>query len=158
MAGYKLVFKGLKKFNADLEKFGEETLPDLHLKLQKKIAIELFSRIIEKNPVGNPDLWKSDYKPPGYVGGRSRGNWQISISVPGQDEKDSFEPSTTGAPLSGIQQAEAFSELAKTKFGQTIWIYNNVRYIKRLEDGHSTQAPAGMVKVSIAEIQAGLGL
>ena len=157
MAGYKLVFKGLKKFNADLEAFGERTVPAAHLALQKKIAIDLFGRIIEKNPVGNPDTWKRKKAPKGYVGGRSRGNWQVSTVVAGNSSKVDFETGvTTGAPPSAMQEAEAFNNLAKAKFGQTIWIFNNVRYIKRLEDGWSEQASAGMVAVSIAEIQAGL--
>jgi hypothetical protein len=34
-----------------------------------------------------------------------------------------------------------------------IWIYNNLPYIERLEFGHSQQAPLGMVRISIAEIE-----
>lgn len=33
-------------------------------------------------------------------------------------------------------------------------IFNNVEYINMLEYGHSQQAPAGMVRVTIAEFQA----
>jgi len=166
MAGYKLVFKGLKKFNEELDAFGERTVPEAHLALQKKIAFDLFNKIVTKAPVGNPSIWDGravgksypPRKPPkGYVGGRSRGNWQISVRNVPQAEKSAFDTGvTTGTPVSGLQQAEAFGAMAKAKFGQTIWIYNNVRYIKRLEDGWSTQAPTGMVAISVAEIQAGL--
>lgn len=157
MAGYKLVFKGLKKFNADLIVFAEETMPKQHLVIQKKIAFDLFRKIITKNPVGNPDNWKRKYRPPGYVGGRSRGNWQISITAPDDSEKDTFETGVeTGTPPGPLLEAEGLTSMAQAKFGQTIWIYNNVRYIKRLEDGWSKQASAGMVAVSVAEIQAGL--
>lgn len=166
MAGYKLVFKGLKKFNADLEKFADETMPKAHLAIQKKIAFDLFDRIITKNPVGNPSIWDGRAvgkkytprkAPKGYVGGRSRGNWQISVGKPGNSSVVDFDQSVSHEdPVGAAQEAEAFSNAAKAKFGQTIWIYNNVRYIKRLEDGWSTQAPIGMVAVSIAEIQAGL--
>lgn len=166
MAGYKLVFKGLKKFNADLEKFGERTVPSAHLALQKKIAIDLFSRIIEKNPVGNPSIWDGravDKKypprkaPKGYVGGRSRGNWQMSVSQVGASSLIEFPQDVeTGDPPSAMQEVEAFNSISKAKPYQTIWIFNNVRYIKRLEDGWSTQASSGMVAVSVAEIQAGL--
>ena len=166
MAGYKLVFKGLKKFNKDLETFAEETMPKAHLAIQKKIAFDLFDRIIMKNPVGNPSIWDGravgkNYParkaPKGYVGGRSRGNWQISVDVPGTSSVIDFEQGVSHEdPVGAMQEAEAFANAAKAKFGQTIWIYNNVRYIKRLEDGWSTQAPVGMVAVSIAEIEAGL--
>jgi hypothetical protein len=166
MAGYKLVFKGLKKFNADLEKFANETMPDAHLRIQKKIAFDLFDAIITKAPVGNPSIWDGravgkkypPRKPPsGYVGGRSRGNWQISVSAPGNKTVETFETGAqTGTPPGPQLETAAFAGMAKAKFGQTIWIYNNVRYIKRLEDGWSTQAPAGMVAISIAEFEAGL--
>jgi hypothetical protein len=160
MAGYKLVFKGLKAFNEALDNYGERTMPEAHLALQKKIAIDLFSKIVKKNPVGNPSLWKESSlpPPPGYVGGRSRANWQISVVAPPQSGNDGEKPEggSTGQPVSGLQQARAFGQMSQAKFGQTIWIYNNVRYIKRLEDGHSTQAPGGFVKIAIAEIQAGL--
>jgi hypothetical protein len=162
MAGYRLVFKGLKAFNKALDNFGERTIPAAHLALQKKIAIDLFSKIVKKTPVGNPDLWKESSlpPPPGYVGGRARANWQISITTPPSSGNDGAEPETgvqTDFPITGLQQARGFSQMAQAKYGQTIWIYNNVRYIKRLEDGWSyRQAPAGMVAISIAEFQAGL--
>lgn len=37
------------------------------------------------------------------------------------------------------------------KIGQKLFITNNLPYAKRIEDGYSKQAPAGMVKVTIAE-------
>lgn len=162
MAGYKLVFKGLKAFNKALDNYGKRTVPEAHLALQKKIAIDLFGKIIEKTPVGNPSLWAESSLPPpkGYVGGRARANWAISIVTPSNSLSANADPEEgveTNYPISGLQEAAGFAAMSKAKFGQTIWIYNNVRYIKRLEDGHSQkQAPAGMVAVSIAEMQAGL--
>ena len=155
---FRLRFKNKKQFDLALDDFVDRAMPEQHLALQKKIAIDLFGRIIEKNPVGNPDLWKRKYRPPGYVGGRSRGNWQISVGTPGTSSTVNFDKdAATGTPVSAMQEAEAFGNLAVAKPGGTIWIFNNVRYIKRLEDGHSKQAPAGMVKVALAEIAAGLG-
>lgn len=162
MAGYKLVFKGLKAFNAQLDKFAEETVPSQHLAIQKKIAIDLYGKIVEKTPVGNPSLWAESSLPPpkGYVGGRARANWQMAVTTPpksGNTDDDPEKGVQTKFPISPLQEARGFTQIAGAKFGQTIWIYNNVRYIKRLEDGHSKrQAPAGMVKVAIAEMQAGL--
>jgi len=155
-----LRFKNKKAFEIALDDFIENTVPDQHLAVQKKIAIELLGRIIEKTPVGNPDLWKESSlpAPKGYVGGRARANWQISVGTPGSSADASPEKGVkTKMPISGFQEAEGFTAMATAKAGGTIWIYNNVRYIKRLEDGHSQrQAPAGMVAVSLAEIEAGL--
>jgi hypothetical protein len=57
-----------------------------------------------------------------------------------------------------MQETAGWTAMATAKYGGTIWIYNNVRYITALEHGHSKkQAPIGMVAVSLAEIAAGLG-
>jgi hypothetical protein len=155
---FRLRFKNKKKFDLALDDFVDRALPSQHLALQKKIAIDLFGKIIEKNPVGNPDLWKSKRRPPGYVGGRSRANWAISVGTPGSSAAADPEGGVkTKDKISGLQEAEGFAAMATAKPGGTIWIYNNVRYIKRLEDGHSKQAPVGMVAVSLVEIAAGLG-
>lgn len=156
----RLTFKNKKAFEIALDEFVEETVPKQHLAVQKKIAIDLLSRIIEKTPVGNPSIWAESSLPPpkGYVGGRARANWQISVGAPGSDASQAPETGVaTRHPISGLQEAAGFTAMATAKAGATIWIYNNVRYIKRLEDGWShKQAPAGMVAISLAEIAAGL--
>jgi hypothetical protein len=149
----RLRFKGKKKFDLALDAFVEKEMPAQHLKVQKKVAIDLFARIIDKTPVGNPDLWKESSlpAPPGYVGGRARGNWQITTTSPGSKPIEAIDPDGS------VTQTVGLGKLSTAKPGGSIWIFNNVRYIKRLEDGWSTkQAPAGMVAVSLAEIEAGL--
>ena len=149
----RLSFKGKKAFDLALTEFIEETVPDQHLKVQKKVAIDLLARIIDRTPVGNPSLWAESSlpAPPGYVGGRARANWQISTGTPGSKPIDAIDPQ------GDVTETVGLSKLATAKAGGTIWIYNNVRYIKRLEDGWShKQAPLGMVAVSLAEIEAGL--
>ncbi len=145
-----LRFKNRKAFEKALDVFIEEEVPDATLLFQKKIAIELLSRIIDKNPVGNPDLWSEASLPPpeGYVGGRSRSNWQVSITTPTEASIVGIDPTGVAANTAGL------TEMAGAKPYGAIWIFNNVRYITKLEDGHSTQAPAGMVGVSLAEITA----
>ena len=59
MASVKFRFKNQVQFNRELDEFAERAMPDAALAVQKKIAIDLFSGIIEKNPVGNPTLWKN---------------------------------------------------------------------------------------------------
>jgi hypothetical protein len=157
----RLRFKNQIAFNRALDEFTEDLVPEQHVRLQKKIAIDLFSAIIEKNPVGNPSLWAESSlpAPKGYVGGRSRANWQISITPPpdGDGTDDVDEGAVTGAPVDPSQLADGLGAMASAEFGGTIWIFNNVVYIKRLEDGWSQQAPAGMVAISLAEFEAGLG-
>ena len=149
----RLTFKNKKAFEIALDEFIDKTVPDRHLLLQKKVAIDLLARIIDRTPVGNPDLWKESSlpAPKGYVGGRARANWQISTTAPGNAKIDAIDKD------GGITEAAGLTNMATAKAGGTIWIFNNLRYIKRLEDGWShKQAPLGMVAVSLAEIEAGL--
>lgn len=39
------------------------------------------------------------------------------------------------------------------KLGDKLFITNNLPYAKRIEDGYSAQAPAGMVKVTVNEFK-----
>jgi hypothetical protein len=156
----RLTFRNKKAFEIALDDFIEKTVPDKHLRLQKKIALDLLSRIIEKAPVGNPSIWDGravgekrelSTPPPGYVGGRSRSNWQISLGLPGTSSVIGIDSTGVSAEAAGV------AAITGAKPYGTIWIFNNVRYIRRLEEGWSTQASAGMVAISLAEIEAGLG-
>ena len=46
----------------------------------KVTAFDAFNTAIIMSPVGNPDLWQSDYVPDGYVGGRFRSSWKLAYS------------------------------------------------------------------------------
>lgn len=83
----------------------------------------------------------------GYVGGRFRGNWQFSIDSPATDELERIDPSGSEAIAVLITQVQALT------IGQTAYIVNNLPYAIPLEYGHSTQAPAGMVRVTLASFQ-----
>jgi len=83
----------------------------------------------------------------GYVGGRFRGNWQFSIDSPATEELDRIDPSGSEAITALITQVQALT------IGQTAYIVNNLAYAVPLEYGHSSQAPAGMVRVTLANFQ-----
>jgi len=113
----------------------------------RAVVIDLGTLIIMRNPVGDTKYWKTKYPPKGYVGGRSRANWQYNfgqmptsvlevVDTTGAATTRSLTSGVLGAPVAGIH-----------------WIVNNVDYIKRLEDGWSRQAPNGMVGVTLVEFQ-----
>ncbi|MGN8259512.1 hypothetical protein ACLEJW_09280 [Pseudomonas sp. SMSB3] len=83
----------------------------------------------------------------GYVGGRFRGNWQFSIDSPATGELDRIDPSGSVTIADLIAQVQALT------IGQTAYIVNNLAYAIPLEYGHSTQAPNGMVRVTLANFQ-----
>lgn len=85
--------------------------------------------------------------PEGYVGGRFRANWHISLGVVESVTFDEVDPSgaeTTAALVAAMSDFTA---------GQMAYIINNLPYAIPLEFGHSTQAPGGMVRVTVARFQ-----
>lgn len=85
--------------------------------------------------------------PNGYVGGRFRANWHLSIDVVENVTFDEVDPSgqeTIAALVSAVSDFTA---------GQTAYLINNLPYSVPLEYGHSTQAPSGMVRVTLARFQ-----
>lgn len=114
----------------------------------RKVAIDLLTATVLRTPVGNPDLWKN--KPPkGYVGGRLRANWNVSLVTPDTSTTDAIDKSGQAAIARGASVAGEADGI------KDIFIMNSLPYALPIEYGHSgVQAPAGMVRVSVAEFQA----
>lgn len=105
----------------------------------RAIKLELFSSVITLTRVGNPDGWQNpNAAPPGYVGGRLRGNWQTSVGSMADGELDRIDP--TGSA--------AIDEAARTVTTDGVdYLTNNLPYAKVWDD-HD-----GMVARSVARIE-----
>ena len=150
----------LTSFSAAVDKFVMATNKRA-VTVQKKIAFDLLRGVVKRTPVDT---------------GRARGNWQLSIGQPAEGE--------TGEKLKKTNQTNP-AQQAKLKGlppYQIVWLTNNVPYIEVLEfggfipknpgpskdprekrkgktwvkDGFSVQAPKGMARVALAEIEASL--
>lgn len=119
---------------------------DLSIKtVVERITFDLWNKITLRTPVDT---------------GRARQSWQLGIGAPntnvpgpmgegtGQYSKDSSPPTSPAAMFPG----------GEIDGKQTVFITSSLAYIGFLEDGRSMQAPAGMVQLSIAEVQAELEL
>lgn len=104
--------------------------------------------LVMKSPVGNPDLWKVPRK--GYVGGRLRANWTFGVGSPDVTTTDGIDPS--GAATLG----KITSAAAGIQGGQVYYVANSLPYMQKIEYGWSTQAPAGVVRVTFAELPSAL--
>lgn len=82
-----------------------------------------------------------------HVGGRFRGNWQFSIGSPATGTLDQIDPS------GNVTMAALRAQVEGLTAGETAYIVNNLPYGIPLEYGHSTQAPNGMVRVTLARFQ-----
>ena len=121
--------RSLQQFNDAVDEFSKK-IPDRLVELQQKIGLEALRRIVYKTPVDT---------------GRARGNWQVTIDKP-----------AVGVLVPAIADpvGQGGLMLADLPPFTTVWITNNVPYIKYLEDGSSKQAPQGMVSVTLGELKA----
>lgn len=83
----------------------------------------------------------------GYVGGRFKGNWQLSVSFPTSAPIERIDPNGSATIEAGSAALESFEA------GPSIYIMNNLPYALRLENGWSKQAPFGMVAVTVVEFE-----
>lgn len=99
----------------------------------RKIVIDAFTEVILRSPVDT---------------GRFRGNWQVAIGAVPDGALDLADPG--GAATVSAVTAAAMG----LKAGDVIYLANNLPYAMRLEYGHSSQAPGGMVRLTAARFQA----
>lgn len=85
--------------------------------------------------------------------GRARSNWVVSV---GRPVLAAIEPYAPGKKLGIGETANARAALEQGRAAlaapgekSRVYITNNVQYIGMLNDGHSTQAPAGFVENAV---------
>lgn len=140
----KQVYKNAAKFAQALMVEAEQKLPMYCKEIQIGIAFAFYSGIVLGTPV---------------LTGRARTNWFTTISSPSVrtiDAKQEIEQpgtwhSVQGEPLTGEELARILPtlQLIRSKpLGEVVYIANRLSYITALENGHSGQAPGGMVELS----------
>lgn len=189
-------------FSLDISRFAEKAKANTEL-VVKKIAIDMLSKIVDRSPVGNPELWAANkaavyarethnlfvgaintdinsnpanFTKKGnlkgsvrlareksqrslkklyplaagknYVGGRFRGNWQVAFNIAPTGELERIDAQGNETKQAGAAVIQTFN----SEVG-SIWLMNNLAYGPPLEYGHSSQAPAGMVRITVAEFQ-----
>lgn len=124
------------KFEADLEKFAKQLDIDI-VTVVKKLSFDIFEGVVRRTPVDS---------------GRARASWIMSLDEPSDEvaiEGNRSEDQAT-------QEALANKLPDITNLSQPINVTNNLPYIEPLEFGSSEQAPTGMVRVTLAEVEAEL--
>lgn len=98
----------------------------------REVVIEIGSSVIRLSPVDT---------------GRFKGNWQFSVGSPSNHSINTFDKA-------GHETITALvAEVSNLEAGQVAYIVNNLVYGIPLEYGHSDQAPAGMVQITLARFQ-----
>lgn len=132
-------------FADDIAKFAAKTQARADL-IVAKVVLDLHASVTMKSPVGDASYWASP-PPKGYVGGRFRGNWQLGVDQAPSGKLNVVDPSGS------IAIGAAVSALPGEAAGKVYFIVNNLPYGRALEDGHSRQAPQGMVGLTLTEFQ-----
>lgn len=113
-------------------------LPNLTAKIGKaqiKIAQELVKEIATRTPVDT---------------GTAKANW-ITDCTGTEQGYNVLHMDAQNAEKRSIARAQSL-KLDEVIKGGTVYVYSNVPYIQALENGHSKQAPAGMVRNSIDKV------
>lgn len=111
----------------------------------RTIALALLNEVIQRSPVGNPDLWK-DPPPPGYTGGRFRGSHIVSIGAPVYTVTTNIDPSGSETQSKGMAALSGLEPYTQ------VFIQTNLPYAERLEQGHSGQAPDGLYELAFISV------
>lgn len=119
-----------REFKFAVDQFANTVVPERHATLLRAVSLDVLARLVRKSPVDT---------------GRFRNNWYTSTSRPAL---------LTTANTSNNAEARALPSIASIRpFGQ-LFITNNLPYARRIEDGSSQQAPAGVTRLSVAEAAA----
>lgn len=108
------------------------------------VTVEFARRLDMRSPVGDATYWKNP-PPKGYVGGRFRGNWQLGVGVVPSGETGRIDPSGADT-LSAI-----IASVPEHPSGLILYLANNSPYGEELENGHSRQAPTGLLGITAME-------
>ncbi|MGJ8525181.1 hypothetical protein LMG33818_000889 [Halomonadaceae bacterium LMG 33818] len=134
-------------FDKNLMGFIDDVTDDI-TELQRVISMQVLAEVVSLSPVGDRTLWKINKErekrglkgllPKGYIGGAFRANHIVSLGTPDNSynvqNKDEVGNKTIAAGNEKIAESRPFT---------VIYIQNNMPYAVRLEQGWSTQAPAG---------------
>lgn len=134
-------------FSSELANFAAKTIRRNNA-IVRKIVLDMGTQLVLRTPVGNPRIWQNpNGAPSGYAGGAARANWQYSN---GQIADSVLNLIDANGSLT-IKKIEA--GLKSSPASSVHWISNNLPYIKRLEEGYSTQAPQGMLRLTVIDFK-----
>jgi len=125
-----------RQFALSLKRFGEVTREEARVIFQK-ITIDLDTRVVLGTPVDE---------------GRARGNWYPSLNAPSSQVDDAAHDKSGATAIAAVTSTAIGADL-----GDIVWMTNNLPYILPLENGHSGQAPAGMVDINLNAVAAQYG-
>lgn len=130
-------------FTADLSKWADKVKGRAD-EVVGDVVVQVAQALDRRSPVGDATYWQSP-PPKGYIGGRFRGNWQLGVDVRPAGETGRIDPSGSET------QGEIIARIPQEAAGKVYYLLNNVDYAQPIEEGHSQQAPQGVVGLTVIE-------
>lgn len=130
-------------FADDLRKFAR-TVDNRQNAFVREVIGQVSLSLLLKSPVGDPSLWQSR-APATYEPGRFRANWMLGI--------DGVDSSTTDdRDIDGGETLDRIvGNIPDNAAGHVYYLTNSLPYALRIENGWSSQAPAGVVTLTVIE-------
>ncbi|TBE67420.1 HK97 gp10 family phage protein [Rhizobium ruizarguesonis] len=123
------------QFALSLDRLAEQLTDEVMQQVTQKLALQALSGVVLKSPVKS---------------GRFRGNWNVSIDTADRSVSDATDQAGGATVTRGAAVINAVPPY------RVIWLSNNLPYARRLETGWSKQAPAGVVALTLAELESQL--
>lgn len=171
-------FQPAGSFALNIERAVEQAKGDIDLVL-RRVALDMFGRVIQKSPVGNPELWASNRevmkarenaRAEAAVNGKKISITTLKKKFPlidgkgyvGGRFKSNWQVAIGSIPDGEIAtndkgataMARVSAAALEFRAGQIIYLVNNLAYAQPLEYGWSNQAPYGMVRTTVTEFPA----
>lgn len=125
-------------------KHNEQLALDASAKIINSTLLNMYKKIVDRTPIGDPSLWQwpahKNYHP-----GTLRKSWNISFNGVQRNTAGQF------ASTAQILGNNGLSFKVGNGNKQFAVISNARPYAQRVETGWSTQAPQGMMRITIAE-------
>lgn len=139
------MIENLLQFKLNLDHYAKVVVPKEHSNHVRKIALLLHKGIVDGSEAGPATP---------VATGWARANWGVHIGRAGiPTDPMGKRPADGAPPMSSKTYFDPTTIVAMTPPFPFIWIYNNVSYIEALENGHSKQAPLGMVEHALNNLQ-----
>ena len=111
--------------------FGVEVLKDAD-QFTKKITGEMLQQVVVATPVDT---------------GQARGNWRVSVGVVDKKTDQTQDKSGQGSITKGIATIQSGGGI-----GKVVYISNSLKYIEKLNNGWSMQAPKNFMQISFMNV------
>lgn len=123
----------MSQFSVDISRFVEKANGNIERAARQAVVLAA-QGLIARTPVDT---------------GQARGNWVFGAGAINYEVVDTRTDRTGSATQGAIAAAVMTVRIASVPY---LYVTNSLPYIQRLEDGWSQQAPAGMVKATLAEL------